>query len=164
MINFHGYRTWMPDHPRGYTRHGEGIYAPDTNMADRYAKRAKFDRVIFDELRQQVVVSAIREVCQNIDVDLYYAVCIRTHGHAVVAWRDTRPWTQISDRIKRIVGLKLARSENVFGRKWLAARPAGKVVKDVDHLRHLMIRYLPSHRGATWVNGEILARVDTRGH
>lgn len=164
LFNFHGYRTWMPDHARGYTRHGEGVLPPDADMAGNYHRRAKFNRVLFDERRQGVVVHAALEVGRTIGIDVHYAVCVSTHAHVVVGWRDGRSWEQLYDRMKRIIGFKLAKAEGVPGRRWLAARRAGKRVQDARHLRHLMTVYLPGHRGVTWVDRVVLARVDTRGH
>ena len=163
MFNYHGYRTWMPDHPRGYTRHGEGVLPPDADLAANYHRRAKHETMRFDERRQGIVVDAVIEVSRNISVNVYHVVCVSTHAHVITSWRDDRSWEQIYDRMKRIVGFKLAKAEGVTGRRWLAARRAGKVVRDIEHLRHLMTVYLPGHHGVTWVNEAVLARVDTRG-
>lgn len=159
MFNFHGYRTWMPDHDRGYTRHNEGVLPPDAEMAENYRRRAKFDEVVFDESRQRVIVDAAVEICRTVGIDLYYAVCVNTHAHVLVAWRDDRTREQLYDRMKRVIALKLARTEGVQGRRWLAARRAGKKVLEGDHLRYLMTEYLPGHHGVSWVDREMLRRV-----
>ncbi|HEX8323030.1 MAG TPA: hypothetical protein VF595_03875 [Tepidisphaeraceae bacterium] len=164
LFNFHGYRTWMPDHPKGYTRHGEGVLAPDFDLAAHYYRRSRFDTVRFDARRQRVVVDAVQEVCSRIDIKLYYAVCVSTHAHALVGWKDAREHDVIYDRIKRIMGYKLSKAEGVVGRRWLAARRAGKQVRDEKHFKRLMIDYLPNHRGITWADRQVLARVNTRGH
>src|SRR3954462_5248664 len=86
MFTFHGYGTWWPDHPRGYVRKNEGVLPPDPDMGEQYRDNAKFDVLRFDRAKQQVIVDAVREVCERSGVRLHYAVAVSTHAHAVVSW------------------------------------------------------------------------------
>ena len=165
LFTFHGYRTWMPDHPRGYNRKNEGTFAPDPEMNEHYERRAHFDEVRFDAERQKVVVDAYVEVASNLDLRLYYAVCVDTHAHPLVGWRDDREWTYIHDRLKSIIALKLGEAERVKGRRWLTARRIGEQVSESEHFAHLMTVYLPDHRGYTYFDASAMedARAYARG-
>jgi len=166
LFTFHGYRTWMPDHPDGYSRKGEGTFAPDDEMNANYDARSKFPEITFDEARQRIVVDACSEVCRNLGIALYYAVCVNTHCHVLVGWRGDRVWTILHDRMKRVVAMKLAKAEGVSGRRWLVLRRSGEAVIEPKHFAHLMTEYLPGHFGYTSFDPKAMedARVYTRGH
>jgi hypothetical protein len=58
-FTIHAFRSWRPDHPRGYTRKGEGYQPPDEEMAEKYDQAASQDAVIFDEsLQREILVLA----------------------------------------------------------------------------------------------------------
>jgi hypothetical protein len=165
MFTFHGYRTWMPDHPEGYTRKGKGFLSPDEAMNRHYEERARHDEVRFDDARQELIVAASREIATNINARIYYAVCVDTHCHVLLGWHDERDWTALHDRMKRIIALKLGRAEGVRGRRWLTQRRSSEQVQTPDHFAHLMTVYLPDHRGRTYFDPHAMedARVYTRG-
>jgi hypothetical protein len=48
-FTYHAYRSWRPDHPRGYTKKGEGYQPPDPEIAEEYDERATQDPVEFTE-------------------------------------------------------------------------------------------------------------------
>lgn len=150
FITIHAYRSWMPDHPRGYVRRGEGVLPPDPEMNEFYEDQANFDEAVFTPARQQVLVEATREVCGNLKWRLHYVVCVRTHVHIVVSWQPFKDWRDVHDRMKRLLGLKLARHEKTVGRSWLSKGRDAVPVKNVGHFEHLMTKYLPDHHGATW--------------
>jgi hypothetical protein len=150
FYTFHAYRSWMPDHPRGYTRRGVGVVPPNEKMNQRYVERSKFDELEFDSALQNLVVDAIAEVCSNLKTDLYYAVAVSTHAHAVAECANVDP-LKLHDTMKRIIGLKLARFCGVEGRTWLSRGRDLKPVRDVKHLEHLLYVYLPGHHGATFI-------------
>jgi hypothetical protein len=150
MFTFHGYGTWWPDHPSGYVRKGGGVLPSDPEMGERYRDSAKFDPVRFDRKKQQVIVEAIREVCERLGVRLHYVVTVSTHAHAVVSWTGGYTWDEVHDRIKRICGLKLARLMKTKGRRWFSEGRDSNRVKDRGHFEHLMTKYLPDHHGVTW--------------
>ena len=53
FFSYHAYRSWMPDHRRGYTRRGEGYQPTDEEMARHYRENSKSDGVLFDEELQR---------------------------------------------------------------------------------------------------------------
>ena len=53
-FTIHAFRSWRPDHPRGYTRKGEGYQPPDEEMAEKYDQAASQDAVIFERALQDV--------------------------------------------------------------------------------------------------------------
>lgn len=165
LFNIHGYKTWMPNHPRGYTRKGEGVFAPDEKMNQHYEDKSHFDEIRFNDARQRLLVDTAIEVCTNVGVRLYYAVCVSTHLHVLVGWSDDRKWEPIYDRIKKVAALKLARSEGVSGRRWFAHRRNGTPICTPDHFAYHMMEYLPGHRGYSHVDPKAMeaARVYTRG-
>ncbi|MBC8108895.1 MAG: hypothetical protein H7Z14_20085 [Anaerolineae bacterium] len=59
------YRTWDPDHPRGYTKKGEGYQPPDSDTADQYDRNAKQDRVLFDDAVQRAIVVFAHDICET---------------------------------------------------------------------------------------------------
>ncbi len=162
LFTIHGYRTWMPDHPDGYTRKNEGVFAPDDAMNESYARRSAFDEIRFDVMRQKTVVDACIEFCQTISARLYYGVCVDTHVHPLVGWTDDREWGRIHDRLKSVIALKLARSEGVKDRRWLASGRSGERVETSEHFGHLMTVYLPDHVGYTYFDPK--AMEDARAH
>ena len=96
------------------------------------------------------MVDAVREVCAKLQWRLHYAVCVKTHVHVIVSWKPYKDWRDVHDRIKRVIGLKLARHEGTKGRPWLSEGRDAKQVRDRKHFEHLMTSYLPNHRGHTW--------------
>lgn len=151
MFTFHAYRSWMPDHPKGYTKSGIGVLPADLEMNEWYEERAHFSEITFDRSLQRVVVNAIKEVCVNKMYQLYYAVAVSTHAHAVVGWsEDTIIQTTVHDTLKRIIGLKLARHARVADRRWLSRGRDAKPVRTRKHFFHLVTNYLPDHRGVTF--------------
>ncbi len=48
-FTIHAYRSWSPDHPRGYTEYGEGYQLPSENVAQIYDDNATKDPVEFDQ-------------------------------------------------------------------------------------------------------------------
>jgi len=150
----------MPNHERGYTQKGKGVFSTDEQMNLLYERKSQFDAIYFTESRQRIVVDAALEVCNTIGISAYYLVCVSTHLHALVGWKDEREWEMIYDRIKRIIALKLARSEGVAGRRWLAARRNGTAICSREHFVHLVHTYLPDHQGVRYVDEQALGRIN----
>ena len=67
----HAYRSWRPDHPRGYTDKGKGYQPPDPDRADDYDRAAKQDPVTFDKQTQEEILI--------VPVDLAKVDITRTH-------------------------------------------------------------------------------------
>ena len=45
-------------------------------------------------------------------------------------------------------------NEQIAGRTWFSDSPSRKRVRDHEHFDYLVLSYLPSHDGLSWVNGE----------
>jgi hypothetical protein len=127
-----------------------GRPAVDPDAGEQYRDNADFDPVKFDREKQQVVVDAIREVCDRLGVRLHYAVAVSTHAHAVVSWTGGYTWEEVHDRIKRICGLKLAQFMKTNGRPYFSEGRDSNRVKNRGHFETLMTRYLADHDGVTW--------------
>jgi hypothetical protein len=62
-FTLHAYRSWRPDHPRGYTKRGKGYQPPDPEQAKKYDERAKQDPVKFVLEAQRVIIRVSHEFC-----------------------------------------------------------------------------------------------------
>src|SRR3982751_754116 len=84
----HAYRSWRPDHPRGYTRKGKGYQPPSEEMADQYDRNAKQDPVQFtDEIQKEILLLA-HSICDEEGWKLEAAGFELGHTHPVVSWRE----------------------------------------------------------------------------
>jgi len=146
LFTYHAYRSWMPDHQRGYVQHGRGIRKPSVAMAARYAERARGPRVYFDEEQQRALIVAAREVCTRLNWRLHAIQANRTHVHVLLSWREYQPWLAVFARVKNILSLHLGRQAGVKGRPWFARKGSRKRVRDPRHFTHLCYTYLPGHR------------------
>src|SRR6186997_2427027 len=99
-FTYHAYRSWRPDHPRGYTKKGEGYQPPDPDVAEDYDARAKQEPVQFtDEIQREILVLAY-EICEQEGWRLEGAGFDPTHAHLVVSWRGFIPWEEVDRRLK----------------------------------------------------------------
>ncbi len=151
LFTFHAYRSWGPDHPRGYVRRNEGILPPDQEMAQHYDRDATHPPVIFDEAMQNHLIEQSREICNRRNFRLHYAATETTHIHVLVSWNETEiQWKTVHDTLKRLLGLSLAKQTAISGRQWFARKGSRKRVSDDEHFEHLMTHYLPGHSGSCW--------------
>jgi hypothetical protein len=81
-FTLHAYRSWRPDHPRGYTRKGIGYVSSDPDRADKYDRNAKQEPVQFDERTQREIL----------------VMHLRSTGTSGGPWKaqDSTPRTRIS--------------------------------------------------------------------
>ncbi len=153
LFTFHAYRSWMPDRGEGFVRRGEGISPPDEELARQYEERAGENEVWFDENIQRLLIKETRIACEK---QRYRGHCVATeptHIHALVSWKDERPWLKIRTGLKTSLSLRL--NHDVRRRAhWFVDSASRKQVKDEDHFNHLVRVYLPSHRGWKWREGE----------
>jgi len=156
LITFHTYRSWGPDHPRGYTRKGEGVLPPDPEMADRYDRDAKHPRKFLDDALQQASVAAVREIAKDHPWRLHYVYAGATHVHVLLSWRTFIDWNEVRVAIKRRLGKRLSEAAELPG-PWFVrgGKDSRKGVTDRKHFDHLMTEYLPkpAHRGWHWREG-----------
>ncbi|MCZ6851853.1 MAG: hypothetical protein O7F17_09450 [Planctomycetota bacterium] len=151
LLTLHAYRSWRPDHPRGYVRQGEGILPPDAEMAAQYDRNATHRQVTFDKELQQILVEGTCDICDRRDWRLHYVATEPTHIHALVSWLDdTLDWKFAHDTLKRLLGMMLAQHTRTKGRKWFVRKGSRKRVRDCGHFEYLMNEYLPKHRGRRW--------------
>ena len=147
LFSFHAYRSWMPDHPRGYTRRGKGYQPSDPEMARNYERAAKGGRSWFDAAVQRGLLARFHEACGCIDVRFHGGATEAGHFHGLVSWRHRRTWMSVRTSIKSSLtrylhdqhpGVELSRG---------ASR---KRVTDRKHFDHLLRTYLPDHPGWGW--------------
>ncbi len=151
LLTFHAYRSWRPDHPKGYVRQGEGILPPDTEMATQYDRNATRPQVTFDNNLQEILVEGTRDICERRDWRLHYVATEPTHMHALISWTDGElDWKFVHDTLKRLLGMMLAQQTQTKGRKWFVRKGSRKRVRDQAHYEYLMNEYLPKHRGRRW--------------
>ncbi len=151
MLTFHAYRSWRPDHPRGYVRQGKGILPPNAEMAAQYDRNATQPQVTFDEALQQILVDGTCDICDRRDWRLHYVATEPTHIHALISWTDDElDWKFVHDTLKRLLGMMLAQHTRTKGRKWFVRKGSRKRVRDQAHYDYLMNEYLPKHSGRRW--------------
>ena len=150
----HAYRSWRPDHPRGYVQRDKGYLPPDPNMADRYDERAGQEPNRFDEqIVQEVLVIGCIDVCRRRGWRLHGVATDPTHLHWVVSWREFVEWGKVLQVTKNVLALLLNRVTGQAGRRWFVRDGSRRRVADRDHLDYLLGRYLPDHRGLFWREG-----------
>jgi hypothetical protein len=147
----HAYRSWSPDHPRGYTKKGAGYLPADKEAADAYDNAAKQDPVLFDEQTQRKLLELTREICEREKWELVGAGFDPTHGHYAIAWKFLYPWEEVDRRLKNLLTLRLNRLRGTPGKRWFVRRHgAPRRVKGMKHLRYLLFTYFPDHPGIFW--------------
>jgi hypothetical protein len=156
-FTIHAYRSWRPDHPRGYTSKGEGIKAPDPQTAQQYDNAANQEPVVFDEQTQREILVLAHSICEEENWRLELAGFDETHTHLVVAWHGFYPWEEVDKRLKNLLALKLNRRRETPGKRWFVRRhSAPRQVRDAEHLDFLKNVYLPKHAGIFWKRGMTL--------
>ena len=149
----HAYRSWNPDHPRGYTERNKGYQPPNPERAEQYDLNAGQDKVVFDTLIQEVLILGTADICRRRQWRLHGAACDPSHVHVVLSWWTFIPWNQVMEKLKNLLSLFLGRATGQSGRRWFVVKGSRKRVKDREHLEHLLKTYLPSYRGLFWREG-----------
>jgi REP element-mobilizing transposase RayT len=158
LFTFHGYMTWLPDHPRGYTLRGAGYQEPDEKRAEWYRRNAgNVDACLFNDDLMRAVIDEAQTACRHQRLRLHSATTETTHLHYLVSWTDDRDWMTVRKGFKMSLSLRLkregdqapstARTLTVIK---LGSAGSRKKVKDRQHFDYLMQTYLPSHSGAKW--------------
>jgi hypothetical protein len=153
-FTIHAYRTWDPDHKRGYTKKGDGYQPSDPDIADQYDRHAKQERVLFnDDVQREIVVFA-HDVCSTDGWKLEAAGFDPTHTHVIISWKNFVKWEWVDQRLKNLLALKLNRRHNTPGKRWFTRRHgAPRQVENRKHFDYLLTTYLPDHPGFFWKNG-----------
>ena len=151
-FTYHAYRSWRPDHPRGYTK-GEQILPSDRERAASYDRKAYQPPVRFDRFIQSVLVWGAYDICQRRGWRLHSAATDPTHLHVVVSWRGFIPWKDVRDRMKNVLSYLLGRATGQQGRRWFVRDASRRRVERRSHFDYLMDEYHPDHRGVKWREG-----------
>jgi hypothetical protein len=160
-FTIHAYRSWRPDHPRGYTVKGKGYQPPDPDKAAEYDERAKQDSVIFDAAIQREILVLAHEICEKEGWRLECAGFDQTHTHLVLSWTGFNRWEDVDRRLKNLLALKLNRGHKTPGKRWFVrGRSAPRRVRDAKHLNYLKKTYLPDHPGLYWERGQPLPKLE----
>lgn len=152
LYTLHAYRSWMPDHQRGYVRRGNGILKPDEQRARRYHRLARHERMVFGDERCEQIIAAMHDLCASKPWRLHAVVAVWTHVHVIVSWGSFHDAKRGRAVVKRAITTWL-RDRSGEDCKWLAGGGSIKRVRDRRHFEHLMTQYLPDHRkygGRQW--------------
>jgi hypothetical protein len=105
----HAYRSWRPDHPRGYTKKGFGYLPSDPDAADEYDNAAAQDPALFDDEIQREILALTYQICEEEGWRLEGAVFDPTHTHLAISWMRYIPWEEVQRRLKNLLTFKLNR-------------------------------------------------------
>ena len=154
LFSYHGYRTWMPDHKRGYTKRGEGDQPSDPEMARKYEDRAKHEKTIFTLEIQRALIEEAMSASKYQNFHLHAGAGEPTHVHNLVSWTDSRTWMQVRSGLKSSLSRHLcALTDTLFNGQTVLKLSRGasrKHVEDQGHFNYLIETYLPRHDGAFW--------------
>ncbi|MFQ5732613.1 MAG: hypothetical protein ACE5KM_11760 [Planctomycetaceae bacterium] len=149
LFTYHAYRSWMPDRRQGYVERGKGILPQDHDKATLYNARAVNNAVAFEEEVRWAAIDAVDEIAQKNDWLLYEVATDASHIHVLVGWRGFQPWKEVSNRLKRGVGLHLSHAMDRPG-PWFSRGSSRKRIKDRRHFEYLLNDYLPAHGDIRW--------------
>ena len=91
-FTLHAYRSWSPNHRRGYTERGKGYQPPNQERADQYDNNARQPKVTFDRLIQEVMILGAHDICRRRRWRLHAVGTEASHVHIVLSWRTFIPW------------------------------------------------------------------------
>ena len=152
-FTLHAYRSWRPDHPRGYTRRGEGYQPPSEEVAEEYDRRARQDAAVFTPEIQRDIFSIAISICDEEGWRLEAAGFDEGHVHLVVSWRTFNRWEEVDRRLKNLLALKLNRKHQTPGKRWFVRGRSAPRRVTPKHFDYLIETYLPDHPGIFWKRG-----------
>jgi hypothetical protein len=152
LFTFHAYRSWMPDHRRGFTRRKEGIVPQNEKLAKAYKKAAKAKKVAFSESMQRALINEVQVNAGKQEVRSHFVATDSTHVHVLVSWKEFRPWHKVRSSIKSSLTRRLNRE--FCRRTWLSENGSRKRVENREHFNYLVGKYLRAHRGWKWSETE----------
>ncbi|NOZ40575.1 MAG: hypothetical protein GXP24_10155 [Planctomycetes bacterium] len=148
LFTYHGYGTWLPDHPRGYVRRKEGILPTDKHMAECYRKNQREETACFNRDVQRVMIGEAIEACTHQDLRGHGIATDPSHLHVLVSWKSERTWQAVRRSLRSSLTRRL--NQEVERRTWFSKQPSRKQVKERSHFEYLLKTYLPKHRGLKW--------------
>jgi hypothetical protein len=155
-FTLHAYRSWRPDHPRGYTKCGEGYQPPNPEQAKRYDERAKQDPAKFEREVQILIIHIAHDFCARRKMRLHGVGNEIAHTHLVLSWRSFSSWHEVMRRLKNVLTTELNKHFNTPGKRWFVRGGSRKRVVNESHLNRLLDKYLPDHPGPFWREGVTL--------
>jgi hypothetical protein len=159
FITLHAYRSWRPDHKKGYVRRKKGILPPDPQIAAKYDELAKQEPVEFTKEMQHVMIAGAADICMHRNWHFHAAGFEPTHGHFLLSWRDFVPWLEVRMKLKNLLSLFLARLSGIQGRTWFVDGGSRKRVTTRKHFDYLIKTYLPKHSGEMWFEGQPIPQI-----
>jgi len=157
----HAYRNWRPDHPRGFTKKGDGYQPPDHDLAEQYDLNAVQEPASFDDPIQREILVYSHDICTTEGWKLEAIGFDPGHLHVLISWQDFVDWKWVDQRLKNLLALKLNRRHDSPGRRWFARRHgAPRRVDDRGYFDHLVEKYIPDHPGLFWKHGMELPRLE----
>jgi REP element-mobilizing transposase RayT len=155
-FTLHAYRSWRPDHPRGYTKRGKGYQAPSAEEAEKHDERAAQPPAEFDLETQRLLIRFAHDFCERRKYRLHAVGNEIGHSHYVLSWHGFSDWHEVMRRLKNVLTMSLNKQFRTPRRKWFVRGGSRKRVTSPTHLKHLQTRYLPNHPGLCWCDGSPL--------
>ncbi len=155
-FTLHAYRSWRPDHSRGYVKYGTGILSPDPQMAAAYDRQAKFAQVVFTEYIQRRLILGSHDVCSRRNWRLHAIGTDPTHIHLLISWRGFVDSRTMMNQLKNVLSFLLGQDPGPIGRRWFVRDGSRRRVIRPDHYDYLLGTYLPNHPGLFWSEGTAL--------
>ncbi len=153
LFTLHTYRSWMPDHKRGYVKRKQGILSTDEDRAEAYTRRANHERFLLTGDHCDTVIATTIATCGKYHWQPHAIIVVPNHLHVLISWRGYHKLESIRALLKRALTQTLRQHlpdprQPVFSRAGSIKR-----VKHPAHYQHLMRHYLPAHgryRGKLW--------------
>lgn len=160
LFTFHTYRSWLPDRKRGYTKRGFGYQPADATLREEYDERASYPAVELDQRLQEIAIAQLQHSCRILKVRLHAVGTDPTHVHVLVSWKHVGEWIEVRRSIRRWLTVALRGELDPYQGTADVKRPvfsrssSRKKVNNEKHFAYLVKRYLPSHRGVCWTEGQ----------
>jgi hypothetical protein len=163
LLTVHAYRSWSEDNPLGYVQRDEGLKEPSKDLADWRAEQAKQPESRFERGAQDVLQQVMVAIAREHQLTLHACATCPTHVHGLISFRNPACECGASDfcasdcnarehaerfaaRLKRKMGLGVAKHEGTFGRKWFSRGWDLTPVRKQEHFTYLVEEYLPDHQ------------------
>jgi REP element-mobilizing transposase RayT len=152
-FTLHAYRSWRPDHPRGYTKEGKGYLPSDPEEAAAYDRRAKQDPAVFDRHVQRILIRVAHDICTRRNWRLHGVGTEEGHVHLALSWHGFIKWSDVMRTLKNVLSYILGTEVGPRGRRWFVRNGSRKRVQNRKHLDYLLNTYFPDHPGLFWREG-----------
>lgn len=151
LFTFHAYKSWMPDHARGYVERHKGIQPSNSRRAAQYRRAAKETNAEFGDGLQRSIIDEALNASKHQELRCHFIATDSTHVHLLMSWKTER----CRDLVRKTLKTSLTRRLNrdAAKRTWFSRSGSRKRVRDQTHFDYLIGEYLPSHRGWKWCEG-----------